>query len=75
MLAHGDHIADVEEVLQHYPEATVIGQPEICAYFKSAQNKDDVNLGGSAKIDDLKFQWFRLITQVRFLMELTVECL
>lgn len=52
--AHGDHIADVGEVLQHYPEATIIGQPEICAYFKNAKNKDDVNLGGSAKIDDLK---------------------
>lgn len=52
--AHGDHIADVGEVLQHYPEAILIAQPEICAYFKDAQNKDDVNLGGSAKIDDLK---------------------
>lgn len=52
--AHGDHIADVGEVLQHYPEATIIGQPEICTYFKDAQNKDDVNLGGSAKIGDLK---------------------
>ena len=52
--AHGDHIADVGEVLQHYPKAVLIGQPEICAYFKDAQNKNDVNLGGSAKIDDLK---------------------
>jgi len=52
--AHGDHIADVEEVLQHYPEAVVIGQPETCAYFKNAKNTDDVNLGGSAKIEDLK---------------------
>lgn len=52
--AHGDHIADVGEVLQHYPEATIIGQPEICAYFKDAKNKDDINLGGSAKIGDLK---------------------
>ena len=52
--AHGDHIADVEEVLQHYPEAVLIGQPEICAYFSNAKNTDDVNLGGSAKIEDLK---------------------
>lgn len=52
--AHGDHIADVGEVLQHYPGAVLIGQPEICAYFKDAQNKNDVNLGGSAKIGDLK---------------------
>jgi L-ascorbate metabolism protein UlaG (beta-lactamase superfamily) len=52
--AHGDHIADVEEVLQHHPEATVIAVPEICGYFKNAKNTDDVNLGGSAKIDDLK---------------------
>lgn len=52
--AHGDHIADVEEVLQHHPEATIIAVPEICGYFKNAKNTDDVNLGGSAKIDDLK---------------------
>jgi len=52
--AHGDHIADVEEVLQFHPEATIIAVPEICGYFKTAKNKDDVNLGGSAKIDDLK---------------------
>ena len=51
--AHGDHIADVEEVLQHYPEATVIGVPEVCGYFNSAKNTDDVNIGGSTKIGDL----------------------
>lgn len=51
--AHGDHIADVEEVLKHYPEATVIGQPEICGYFKHP-NSIDINFGGSAKIGDLK---------------------
>lgn len=51
--AHGDHIADVAEVLEHYPEATVIGQPEICGYFK-AKNSIDINFGGSAKISDLK---------------------
>lgn len=51
--AHGDHIADVKEVLQHYPDASVIGQPEICGYFGHA-NSIDINFGGSAKIDDLK---------------------
>ena len=51
--AHGDHIADVKEVLQHYPDASVIGQPEICGYFGHA-NSLDINFGGSAKIDDLK---------------------
>lgn len=52
--AHGDHIADVQEVLQYYPQATLIAVPEICAYFSNAINTEDVNLGGSAKIDDLK---------------------
>ncbi|MDR2205701.1 MAG: metal-dependent hydrolase [Flavobacteriaceae bacterium] len=51
--AHGDHIADVKEVLEKYPEAVVIGQPEICGYFKHP-NSNDLNFGGSAKIDDLK---------------------
>ena len=51
--AHGDHIADVKEVLQYYPDASVIGQPEICGYFGHA-NSIDINFGGSAKIDDLK---------------------
>ncbi|MCT3805019.1 metal-dependent hydrolase [Elizabethkingia anophelis] len=52
--AHGDHIADVEEVLAHYPEATIIGVPEVCGYFKNAKNTCDINLGGSAKVEDLK---------------------
>ena len=51
--AHGDHIADVREVLQHHPDATVIGQPEICGYFNHP-NSIDINYGGSAKFDDLK---------------------
>lgn len=51
--AHGDHIADVKEVLQHHPEATVIGQPEICGYFGHL-NSIDINFGGSAKFEDLK---------------------
>lgn len=51
--AHGDHTADVAEVLANHPEATVIGQPEICGYYKHANNID-INFGGSAKIDNLK---------------------
>ena len=51
--AHGDHIADVEEVIFNHPEVTIIAVPEICAYFKSAKNFDDVNLGGSAMVEDL----------------------
>lgn len=51
--AHGDHTADVAEVLQNHPEATIIGQPEICGYYKHAHSID-INFGGSAKIDDLK---------------------
>ncbi|WP_447950899.1 metal-dependent hydrolase [Chryseobacterium koreense] len=51
--AHGDHVADVKEVLEKHPNATLIGQPEICGYFKHAHSID-INFGGSAKIDDLK---------------------
>ena len=51
--AHGDHIADVKELLEIHPEATLIGQPEICGYFKHP-NSIDINFGGSAKFDDLK---------------------
>ena len=51
--AHGDHIADVKEVLQHHPDAKVIGQPEICGYFNHP-NSIDINIGGSAKVDDMK---------------------
>ncbi len=51
--AHGDHIADVSEVLESHPEAKIIGQPEICAYFKHPHSID-INFGGSAKFDDLK---------------------
>lgn len=51
--AHGDHTADVKEVLQHHPDAQIIGQPEICGYFNHP-NPVDINFGGSAKIDDLK---------------------
>lgn len=51
--AHGDHIADVAEVLQTYPDSVLIGQPEICGYF-SHPNFIDINFGGTAKIDGLK---------------------
>ena len=51
--AHGDHIADVKEVLGHHPNAQIIGQPEICGYFNHP-NSIDINFGGSAKISDLK---------------------
>ena len=51
--AHGDHIADVKEVLENHPDATVIGQPEICSYFGHSNNID-INFGGSAKLEGLK---------------------
>lgn len=51
--AHGDHIADVREVLENHPDATVIGQPEICGYFGHSNNID-INFGGSAKLEGLK---------------------
>ena len=51
--AHGDHIADVKEVLQHHPEAQIIGQPEICGHF-GHPNSIDINFGGSAKFLDMK---------------------
>ncbi|WP_027376270.1 metal-dependent hydrolase [Kaistella palustris] len=51
--AHGDHVADVKEVLASHPQAQLIGQPEICGYFNHA-NSIDINFGGSAKILDLK---------------------
>lgn len=51
--AHGDHIADVKEVLEIHPDAVLIGQPEICDYF-SHPHFIDINFGGSAKFDDMK---------------------
>ena len=51
--AHGDHTADVREVLVNHPDAAVIGQPEICGYFEHP-NSIDINFGGSAKFDDMK---------------------
>lgn len=51
--AHGDHTVDVKEVLENHPDATVIGQPEICGYFGHSNNID-INFGGSAKLDGLK---------------------
>ena len=51
--AHGDHVADVKEVLEHHPNAQIIGQPEICGYFNHP-NSIDINFGGSAKFNDMK---------------------
>lgn len=51
--AHGDHTADVKEVLEHHPKAQIIGQPEICGYFNHP-NSIDINFGGSAKFLDMK---------------------
>lgn len=51
--AHGDHTADVKEVLQHYPEVTIIAQPEICSYFNH-HSSIDLNFGGTVEIEDLK---------------------
>ena len=67
--AHGDHIADVREVLQHHPDATVIGQPEICGYFNHP-NSIDINYGGSAKFDDLKISMVPAHHTSSFQMEL-----
>ncbi|MEC5395116.1 metal-dependent hydrolase [Bergeyella sp. RCAD1439] len=52
--AHGDHTADVREVLVHHPEVKIIAQPEICGYFEHP-NAIDLNFGGTAKVvEDLK---------------------
>lgn len=50
--AHADHTADVPEVLTHYPNATIIAQPEVCGYFAHSQSID-LNIGGTTKIGDL----------------------
>lgn len=51
--AHGDHIADVKEVLMKHPEAVMIAQPEVCGYFGHPHTVD-INYGGSAKFEDMK---------------------
>lgn len=51
--AHADHTADVQEVLEHHPEAILIGQPEVCAYF-SHEKFIDLNFGGSCVVHGLK---------------------
>lgn len=51
--AHGDHIADVQEVISHHPNATIIAQPEVCGYF-AHPHCIDLNIGGSTNIDELK---------------------
>ncbi|MDL1913163.1 MAG: metal-dependent hydrolase [Bergeyella sp.] len=51
--AHEDHIADVNEVLNHHPNVVIIGQPELCSYFGHAHVLD-INFGGHVEIKDLK---------------------
>lgn len=51
--AHQDHVADVEEVLKNHPDATIIGQPEICGYYEH-ENSVDLNIGGTYSMDELK---------------------
>lgn len=51
--AHGDHTADVKEVLENHPNATLIAQPEVCGYFGHTHNID-LNIGGTTTIEDLK---------------------
>ncbi|MDO4763437.1 MAG: metal-dependent hydrolase [Flavobacteriaceae bacterium] len=51
--AHEDHIADVKEVLEIYPEAVVIAQPEVCGYFGHS-HFIDLNIGGMTQIEGLK---------------------
>ncbi|MDO5615632.1 MAG: metal-dependent hydrolase [Cruoricaptor ignavus] len=51
--AHGDHTADVKEILQLYPDATIIAQPEICGYF-AHPNSIDLNFGGTTNVEDLQ---------------------
>ena len=50
--AHADHTADVQEVLQHHPDASLIAQPEICAYFSHSKSID-LNIGGTAHLGEL----------------------
>lgn len=51
--AHGDHTADVKEVLLNHPDTQIIAQPEICDYY-GHPNSNDINFGGSAKFEDMK---------------------
>lgn len=56
--AHGDHVADVEEVLKAHPKAKILSQPEICGHYKNAETVD-FNIGGSVEFDDLKIWMVR----------------
>ncbi len=51
--AHGDHIADVKEVMEAHPDVTVVGQPEICAYFGHPHSVD-LNFGGTLTTGSLR---------------------
>ena len=70
--AHGDHIADVEEVLAHYPEATIIGVPEVCGYFKNAKTHVILTWEDLQKLKILRFPWCQLIIPVLSRMVLMV---
>lgn len=50
--AHGDHIADVGDVLKHYPNSKIIGVPEVCAYYKDIESID-FSIGGTIKISNI----------------------
>ena len=56
--AHGDHIADVQEVIHHHPDAVILGTPEVCGFFKEAKSID-YNIGGFVMLNDLKIWMVR----------------
>jgi L-ascorbate metabolism protein UlaG (beta-lactamase superfamily) len=56
--SHEDHVADVQEVLEQYPQAVLLATPEICGYYKHPHNID-FNIGGSAKLDGLAITMVR----------------
>ena len=71
--AHGDHTADVAEVIKNYPEAQIIAQPEICGYF-GHPNSIDINIGGSTMIEDLKVSMVSASHTSSFLNEKQSAC-
>lgn len=56
--AHGDHVADMDEVLQAHPEAIILSTPEVCGFFGNAKSID-YNIGGTVKVGDLKLTMVR----------------
>lgn len=55
--AHGDHVADMDEVLKSHPNAIILGTPEVCGYYDA--QSIDYNIGGTVKIEDLKITMVR----------------